>query len=61
MKNKLPRKRKKAFKKAMSKADYLTVILLNDILYEEEGKPCRFPKLRKNKDNPKGFDIIGYY
>ena len=60
MKNKLPRKRKKAFKKAMSKADYLTVILLNDILYEE-GKPCRFPKLRVNKDKPKGFDIIGYY
>lgn len=59
--NKLPRKRKKAYKKAHSPGEYMMAQILNEILSEEKGDPCRFPKLKRNPKNPKGYDIIGYW
>lgn len=59
--NKLPRKRKKAFKKANAEGEYMMQQILNEILFEEKGMPCRFPKLKRNTKNPKGYDIVGYW
>lgn len=59
--NKLPRKRKKAYKKAHAKGEYMMAQILNEILFEEKGEPCRFPKLKPNPKNPKGYDVIGYW
>tara|TARA_R110002020_G_scaffold27756_5_gene89332 strand:+ start:1146 stop:1358 length:213 start_codon:yes stop_codon:yes gene_type:complete len=54
---KLPRKRKKAYKKSKSKSTYLTVKLLKDILFEELGKYYdRFYELQIKKKGEKGFD-----
>lgn len=61
VKNKLPRKRKKAFIKAKIRTDYLAIRILNEIMFEEKAEPCRFPKLKRNLRNPKGYDIIGYW
>lgn len=61
MQNKLPRKRKKAYKKAHDKNDYMSIRILNELIFEEKGDPCRFPKLKRNPKNPKGYDIVGYW
>ncbi len=59
--NKLPRKRKKAFKKAHKKGEYLMQTILNEIIFGETKKPCRFPKVKRNIENPNKIDIIGYW
>jgi hypothetical protein len=61
MKNKLPRKRKKAFKKAHRKGEYMAIQILNEILFEAKGTPCRFPKFKINNKHPNGVEIIGYW
>ena len=33
----------------------------DEILFEEKGTPCRFPKVKRNPKNPKGYDVIGYW
>ena len=43
--NKLPRKRKKAFKKALGGEQYLLFRIINEIKYEENGKKATFDKL----------------
>ena len=45
-KNKLPRKRKKAFKKALGGGQYLLFRIINEIKYEENGKKATFDKLK---------------
>jgi len=60
MKNKLPRKRKKAFKKAYTKGTYMMTQILNEILFEEKGTPCRFQKTKRD-NSPRGYKIIGYW
>lgn len=59
--NKLPRKRKKAYKKAHAEGEYMMARILNEILFEEKREPCRFPKFKLNTKNPKGYDVIGYW
>ena len=59
--NKLPRKRKKAFNKSNPIGEYMMSRIVNEILFEENGEPCRFPKLKRNSKSPKGYDIIGYW
>ena len=61
MKNKLPRKRKKAFKKANALGEYMMTRIVNEVLFEANQTPCRFPKLKQNPKNPKGYDIVGYW
>lgn len=63
---KLPRKRKKAFIKAYSRADYLSLKILGELLFEEGQKNAnRFytyrevktPKERKRRDFKNGYVI----
>lgn len=61
LKNKLPRKRKKAFKKATQPSTYMMTRIFNEVLFEERGTPCRFPKVKRDSSNPKGYSIIGYW
>lgn len=61
MKNKLPRKRKKAFIKKLGQTNYIAMQVVNEILYEQEGKPCKFEKLELNKNNPRKIDFLGYW
>lgn len=46
MKIKLPRKRKKAYKKAKGDSGYMSMQITNEFLYEETGdkKNARFPE-----------------
>lgn len=60
-KNKLPRKRKKALRKVISKGDYMMIRILNEVLFEQTGKPCRFPKLIKDPKYPTRYIQIGYW
>jgi len=60
MQNKLPRKRKKAFKKAHQEGEYMMAQILNEILFEEKGTPCRFPKVKMNP-RYRRYDIVGYW
>ena len=45
-KNKLPRKRKKSFKKALGSEQYSAFRIINEIIYEESGKKATFDKLK---------------
>jgi len=59
MKNKLPRKRKKAFIKEEGKLSYIAAQVVNDILFEEKGYcDFKFPKL---KWEGRKLIIIKYY
>lgn len=54
---KLPRKRKKAFKKSKQKTTYLAMRILGEILVEEGNKyGARFYELRMKKRGEKGFE-----
>ena len=44
-KNKLPRKRKKSFKKALGSEQYSVFRIINEIEYEKNGKKASFDKL----------------
>jgi len=47
MKNKLPRKRKKAFIKNSSEGNYMAFQIINEIAFEENGfSDFRFPKYK---------------
>lgn len=58
MKNKLPRKRKKACKKATPEGAYAFMRILNENLMPE-GRPARFPKIVP--DSILGFTANGYW
>lgn len=60
MKNKLPRKRKKAFIKSSGRENYLAFRIINEIDFEENGKSdFRFPKYKFTEG--KGNVMIGYW
>ena len=57
MKNKLPRKRKKAYKKSNPQDSYMIVKILAEILVEEGKKyGNRFYELQLKKKGQKGFE-----
>lgn len=52
LKNKLPRKRKKAFKKAHAdKNTYKEYRFINQLAFNLGGTPCNFPKWEKRGEN----------
>ena len=60
MKNKLPRKRKKAFIKSSSMSNYMAFQIINDIALEENGfSDFRFPKYKFVEG--KGNVMTGYW
>jgi len=59
LKNKLPRKRKKIYKKFNGANDYIAEQILNEVLYECDGTPQRFPKLKKISSRK--MIVIGYW
>jgi hypothetical protein len=60
MKNKLPRKRKKAFKKAKGGANYMTFQVINEVAFEENGfSDFRFPKYKFIEGQ--GNIMMGYW
>ena len=60
MKNKLPRKRKKAFIKNSSRGNYLAFQIINEIAFEENRySDFRFPKYKFIEGQ--GNVMIGYW
>ena len=60
MKNKLPRKRKKAFIKNSSSGNYMAFRIINEIAFEENGfSDFRFPKYKFIEGQ--GHVMIGYW
>lgn len=60
MKNKLPRKRKKAFIKDSSSGNYMAFRIINEIEIDEKGhSDFRFPKFRFVQG--KGNVMVGYW
>lgn len=62
MKNKLPRKRKKALIKKEGLISYIAAQVANDTNFEYNGySDWKFPKLGKYNHRKGNYDILGYW